>query len=67
MIFNFFLILIYSYIDQHLITYCLVVSTSKIYTTLCEAENSLQKNHKFDITSNYSQENFEKLIDRLEV
>ncbi|VVC33726.1 Fibronectin type III,Immunoglobulin-like fold,Protein of unknown function DUF2369 [Cinara cedri] len=57
-----------SFIDQHLIKYCLVVSTSKIYTSLYEAENRLQKTQKLDFTSNYSQDRFEKLGgDRLEV
>jgi len=57
---------IYSHIDHHLIHYTLVISTSKIYSTLCEAENRLEEKQKLNVTSNNSEYDL-TLNDRLEV
>lgn len=45
---------VYSHIDHHLMKYCLVVSTKKMYATLCEAESRLKEKGKWSLTSNNS-------------
>jgi len=57
---------LHSHIDHHLMHYSLVVSTSKIYSTLCEAESRLEEKQKWNVASNNS-ENELLLNDRLEV
>lgn len=56
---------IYSHIDYHLITYSIVISTSKIYSTLCEAESRLEENQKWNYTPTYFDDDF-PLVDKLE-
>lgn len=56
--------IIYSHIDHHLMKYSLVVSTSKIYTTICEAELRLEEKQNINFT--YSDDDL-RLDDRLEV
>lgn len=46
--------------------YCLVISTTKIYSTLCEAESRLKEKEKWTMMSNYSDDEL-PLEDRLEV
>jgi len=55
---------LYSHIDHHLMKYSLVVSTSKIYTTICEAELRLEEKQNINFT--YSDDDL-RLDDRLEV
>jgi len=54
----------YSHIDHHLMQYSLVVSSSKIYTTFCEAANRLEEKQKPNLT--YLDDD-SRLEDRLEV
>lgn len=54
----------YSHIDHHLMKYSLVVSSSKIYTTICEAEHRLEEKQKTNFS--YSDDDL-RLDDRLEV
>ncbi|KAF0767360.1 protein NDNF [Aphis craccivora] len=53
-----------SHIDHHLMKYSLVVSTSKIYTTICEAELRLEEKQNINFT--YSDDDL-RLDDRLEI
>lgn len=46
--------------------YTLVISTSKIYTTLCEAESRLEEKQKLNLNSNDSGDDL-SLFDRLDV
>ncbi|XP_015379076.1 PREDICTED: uncharacterized protein LOC107173166, partial [Diuraphis noxia] len=39
-----------SHIDHHLMKYSLVISSSKIYSTICEAENRLEEKLKTNLT-----------------
>jgi len=39
-----------SHIDHHLMKYSLVISSSKIYSTICEAENRLEEKLKTNMT-----------------
>lgn len=59
-------IIIYSHIDHHLMKYSLVISTSKIYTSLCEAESRLEEKQILNLTQNDSEDDL-SLDDRLDV
>lgn len=63
----FFLKIIYSHIDHHLITYTLVISTSKIYMNLCQAVSQLKEKTILSYLnySDYDSTHFDD--DRLEV
>lgn len=47
-------IVFFSHIDHLFIKYCLVVSTSKIYSNLNDAENNLKERPKRNLTTNSS-------------
>jgi len=53
-----------SHIDHHLMKYSLVISSSKIYSSICEAENRLEEKLKTNFT--YTEDDLQP-DDRLEV
>lgn len=58
--------IVYSHEDFHLMKYSLVISMSKVYLTLCEAEGRLKNQQTWNSTLNYSEDDLPP-DDRLEV